>query len=157
MSAHRYWRVRATGVQSGTYFSLRELIFRDAPGGAQKAVGGAVIASSEYGFAPKASAFDGDTGTTWGASGAIPQWIGYDFGAGVNIELAQIVIYAEQADSAPTAFTIDCSDDGGNWTTAYTASGSDVSPWTANQIRTINTGLIGSGTPTARPAVFVCL
>jgi hypothetical protein len=112
MSAHSYWRVNCTQTQATPqFFGCSELIMRDVASGVQKATGGTAIASSAFGFAPASQAFDGTAAAYLSSSQTMPQWIGYQFSA--PIELAELVFTAQPGpDTAPIAFTIDHSDDG---------------------------------------------
>lgn len=133
MAAHRYWRIllREYGGNGG----LGELQMRASLGGANVAVGGVPYASSQLNtsYTP-AKAFDGltvDTGTAnaWQASaaagggglGSYP-WLAYDFGAGNEKDIAEIVIFAPGASGIAvttmvTAFDWQYSDNNVTWKT----------------------------------------
>ncbi|WP_435818703.1 discoidin domain-containing protein [Kitasatospora cineracea] len=80
-----------------------------------------VTASSEQSAAfPAAAAVDGDGGTRWSSAAADPQWLQVDLGAVLpvcRVSLAWEAAYA-------TAFQVQVSADGTNWTSVYsTATG----------------------------------
>ena len=138
MAAHRYWRLvcRASGAGQ-TVVGLGELEMRTSIGGANVATGGTASASSTYSAAHAAGkAFDGltnDTGTgnAWATTGA-PNvggaglgsfgWLQYDFGAGNEQDIVEIVIHCPGSggmslNSMVTAWMFQWSDDGSSWTT----------------------------------------
>ena len=134
MSAHAYWRINITAIQSpGPYFTeVCELQFREEAGTPQQATGGSPVFSSQYatsGNLSASAAFDGNaTSTNWltpGASG--PAYIGYHFATSKDIkEVALTACNTGDPNSrswyAPKNFTIDFSDDGSAWTTIATVT-----------------------------------
>lgn len=131
-------------------------MFDVAVGGTDKCTGGTAIGDST--FTNYAAAFDNTSGG-WIHAGDAPGWIGYDFGSGVAHEIARLTWKATSfPQQAPSAFTVDYSDDGSSWTTVYTGAGADIATWSADEQRTFVTGLTGSGGAgtAARPVVFVC-
>jgi hypothetical protein len=128
--AHRYWRILVNAIQSGAYVSIVEMEMRESIGGADATGSGTAAASSTYTAegATAAKAFDNVTtypGWTNNADGA-GCWLSYDFGLGVTKQIVEVTIrvrndgfYAQ----APTAFSIQWSDDNSSWTTSWSASG----------------------------------
>ncbi|MDJ0383100.1 discoidin domain-containing protein [Streptomyces sp. G-G2] len=68
-----------------------------------------------------ALATDGRNDTRWASSWADPQWLQVDLGAVMQLKHAQLVWESAYG----KAYTIQVSDDGQNWRTAYTASNGD--------------------------------
>lgn len=121
---HRYWRIYGVINLQGTLMSAAEIEMRASAGGADESSGGTASASSASNGAA-ANAFDNSTSTYWGtASNQVwpGPYIAYDFGAGVTKEIVEIS-YRLHASSlttgGPTAFLVQYSDDGTNWTTSW--------------------------------------
>jgi hypothetical protein len=74
--------------------------------------------SSENASFPAADATDGDTGTRWSSAFSDPQWLQVDLGATSSI--SQVTLDWEAAFA--TAFQIQTSDDGVNWTTIFSTT-----------------------------------
>ena len=118
MAAHRYWRisVSATGDNSGV--CIAEMQLRTTIGGGTVTGSGTASASSTYSTFVPSQAFDGNTNTAWASFGGPPQSLEYDFGVGnayaiVEVSITGLSGYTET--QAPTAFTIDYSDNGSSW------------------------------------------
>jgi hypothetical protein len=80
----------------------------------------ATASSTENAGTPAADAVDGNTGTRWSSAFADPQWLQVDLGSQQTI--CQVTINWETAYA--TAFQLQTSNDGTNWTTVYnTTSG----------------------------------
>jgi hypothetical protein len=78
-----------------------------------------VTASSQENYGtPAAHAVDGDNGTRWSSAASDPQWIQVDLGA--PAELSQVELRWETAYA--TAYRIELSADGTNWSTAYSTT-----------------------------------
>lgn len=121
---HRYWRLYIT-AGSSNFTSIKELEFAQL-GGADLCAGGAAIKSTEYGGLPASNAFDNDLTTVWAPDGsALPQWIGYDFGAGNAKDIQVVRLLQRDSGQYPSAFNVQYSDDGSSWTTAWSVSGLD--------------------------------
>ncbi len=122
----RYVRVNATGRASQWGDSLYELALYGSPssgggtgGGTLLSQGRTVTASSEESTAfPATAAVDGDQGTRWSSGFSDPQWLQVDLGASHTI--SQAVLDWEPAYA--TAYQIQTSADGANWTTAYSTT-----------------------------------
>lgn len=137
MAAHRYWRVRGR-PESGT-FSCGELELRGTVGGPDLTGGGTAIASSEFSGAWLAAyAFNNVIMPAWSATAADGDpWIGYDFGAGNDVEILEIS-WTSRSDGSPntnpTSFSVERSDDGITWTEEASQAG--ITGWTLGETRT---------------------
>lgn len=131
MAAHKYWRFRATKLDTGNQFGFLEFMFYDASDN-PLSVGGTPIASSSYGSSSPNNAFDGSVGTDWQNDNSFfPAWIGYNHAAPVEPTyiIATIKRGTYQAQPYTGSTWIDYSDDGSLWTTVgriYLTSG-DIS------------------------------
>lgn len=127
MAAHRYWRLYVIETaDQATYTSVAELEFYATRESTTDLTGsGTAIASSflDAARAP-AKAFANDLGTSYWASsdGTKPQWIGYDFGAGNDVEVNALKMWprsdnldAGGRQQTPKTFWVQYSDDGVAW------------------------------------------
>ena len=124
----RYVRVNATSRASQYGDSLYELALYGTPSTGGGSTGGpatllsqgktATASSAENGSFTAPEAVDGDPGTRWSSGFADPQWLEVDLGASHTI--SQVVLNWETAYG--TAFQIQTSPDGSNWTTVYTTT-----------------------------------
>ena len=73
----------------------------------------ATASSMENASFPASAAVDGNTGTRWSSAFSDPQWLEVDLGSSATI--SQVVLHWETAYA--TAFQIQTSPDGTNWTT----------------------------------------
>ena len=78
----------------------------------------ATASSTENAGTPASAAVDGNTGTRWSSAFADPQWLQVDLGASASI--TQVVLQWETAYG--TAFQIQTSADGTNWTSIYSTT-----------------------------------
>src|SRR5580704_7393036 len=78
----------------------------------------ATASSVENASFPASAAVDGNTGTRWSSAFSDPQWLEVDLGASASI--SQVVLQWETAYA--TAFQIQTSNDGTNWTTIYSTT-----------------------------------
>ena len=78
----------------------------------------ATASSVENASFPASAAVDGNTGTRWSSAFSDPQWLEVDLGATASI--SQVVLQWETAYA--TAFQIQTSSDGTNWTTIYSTT-----------------------------------
>jgi hypothetical protein len=78
----------------------------------------ATASSTENASFPASAAVDGNTGTRWSSAFSDPQWLQVDLGASASI--SQVVLQWEAAYA--TAFQIQTSADGTNWTTIYSTT-----------------------------------
>ncbi|PYC76374.1 beta-glucosidase [Streptomyces tateyamensis] len=124
----RYVRMYGTARNTGYGYSLWEFQVYGTPGsggggatcGTQNAALNqpASASSTENGGTPPAAAVDGNTGTRWSSAAADPQWLQVDLGATVTV--CQVVLNWETAYA--TAFQLQTSTDGTNWTTVYSTT-----------------------------------
>jgi len=78
----------------------------------------ATASSLESAAYPAANAVDGNTGTRWSSAFSDPQWLEVDLGSTQSI--CQVVLDWENAYA--TAFQLQTSTDGSNWTTIYSTT-----------------------------------
>jgi beta-glucosidase len=78
----------------------------------------ATASSIENAGTPASAAFDGNTGTRWSSAFSDPQWLQVDLGS--SQQICKVVLNWETAYA--TAFQIQTSPDGTNWTTSYSTS-----------------------------------
>jgi beta-glucanase (GH16 family) len=123
----RYVRVYATGRASAYGDSLYELALYGTPSsGGGGTPGGTLLSqgktatasSSENASFTAPMAVDGNTGTRWSSAFTDPQWLQVDLGATHTI--SQVVLNWETAYG--TAYQIQTSPDGTNWTTVYSTT-----------------------------------
>ncbi|WP_157545628.1 discoidin domain-containing protein [Hamadaea tsunoensis] len=88
----------------------------------------ATASSVENGGAPAVNAVDGNDGTRWSSAFADPQWLQVDLGAAAAID--QVVLQWETAYA--TAYQIQTSNDGTNWTNIYSTTTSTGGTQTLN-------------------------
>ncbi|MBM9509602.1 discoidin domain-containing protein [Actinacidiphila acididurans] len=133
----RYVRVYATGRASQWGDSLYELALYGTPGTGGGGPGPATLlsqgkpataSSSENASFPASAAVDGDTGTRWSSGFSDPQWLQVDLGATHTI--SQVVLNWETAYG--TAYQIQTSNDGTNWTPIYSTTTSTGGNQTLN-------------------------
>ncbi|ARK07425.1 F5/8 type C domain protein [Sphingobium phage Lacusarx] len=122
---HRYWRVRCTNDQ--TFFALTQLQMRTRAG-EDVAPLGTLSASSTYGdpYLP-AYAVNGKSWQFWSTGGGQGNrgWLAVDFGPGVYYDITSILMSNQSLDRYPLAFSVEWSDDGSTWTTAWTGTMAD--------------------------------
>ena len=144
---HRYWGIRVNSVDGGGSFTVGDLEFYESNGGPNVASG--LTGQTTYGGGftfGQSFAFDGGAGDP-GYTGdrmnvsvnATSGFIVYgDFGAGNSKSIRKIGILAcddAYVSTMPATFDVVYSDDGSNWTTAWSvASGS--SSWGGYEFRT---------------------
>jgi F5/8 type C domain len=115
-----YYKVTATDT-AGTSASSAEAHATPAAGSGALLLsqGEPATASSLEGAGyPAANAVDGNTGTRWSSAFSDPQWLEVDLGATHTI--SQVALNWENAYA--TAFQIQTSTDGTNWTTIYSTT-----------------------------------
>jgi hypothetical protein len=78
----------------------------------------ATASSTENATFPASAAVDGNTGTRWSSAFSDPQWLEVDLGSTATV--SQVVLQWEAAYA--TAFQIQTSPDGTNWTTIYSTT-----------------------------------
>jgi hypothetical protein len=133
-AAHRFWRIAITAeVCTATtpcnLATVSEVYFYLA--GVDLTVGGVPYAQTP-GFQESApqNAFDKNVNTEYVSTGTLSQWIAYDFGAAVQID-AVTIVPSQDHDAfgnpagirAPSAFSVQFSDDNATWTNLLSFSG----------------------------------
>lgn len=150
MAAHRYWRLFVVDTQatSGSV-QVAELQFREVAGVNQVPSGGVAIRSSVATSSTTyqaSNAFDGNNATYWRSDSRVNEWIGYDFGAGNEIEPVELLIGVSSSNLtySPRHTAVEYSDDGVDWEIFCWLP--VQTGWTANENRVIaistNTGEI---------------
>lgn len=143
MTAHRYWRVYCAhnNNNSGGYFQINELEMHTTVGGSQACTGGTAISSTAYSGYPASQGFDGLLTDAKGfcSAGGPPAWLGYDFGAGNTVTIVEVAMYSYSTTlgSKPNTFTVDYSDNGSTWTTAWYVYGGGGN-WSGNTWKTFS-------------------
>jgi hypothetical protein len=161
MAAHRYWRIQIRAAGGGSFSGIGELQMHTSIGGTNVATGGTAFACSNRGPNTAAKAFDGLTtdtgdGNAWSPSAFVGSdgrdsypWLAYDFGAGNEKDIQEIVIFAPGKDGLwavelPTAWDFQYSDNGVNWTTQRSyAFDSSTPAWTLNSSRVYDVRPLG--------------
>ena len=142
MAAHRYWRIYITNHAGfNNYLDISEIELRTSIGGADATGTGTAMASSAGSGYPASSAFDNTTSTTWFTdlgSNPLPQWIGYDFGAGNAKDIVEFSTTCWASAENPTCFQLQYSDDNVTWTTLYDIQG-EVN-WSNGETRVFHSG-----------------
>lgn len=121
MAAHRYWRIRVYRNSGDRYTGFTEIEMRGASGGPDLTGSGTALSSTPIQAGSAANVFNGLTNDLiqWdnGGSGA-GEWIGYDFGAGNDVEINEIAILPNKDSAGRSAydFVVQYSDDGSTWT-----------------------------------------
>jgi hypothetical protein len=141
-AAKKAWRIRML-TSGSTEFSVRDVEFRAAIGGASVATGGAAFATSYYrgsSFTSTAGgAFDGSSGTFWTSELIASQvyddiCLGYVMPSAQNVVEVAITATAGGPGSAPTSFVVEYWDPATDqWVESWTvgATGS----WSAGQTK----------------------
>lgn len=145
MAAHRYWRVYITAAIGVPHLDISEIEFRASIGGADQCAGGTAIYSGQTSGFEASKAFDNTTSTTWyvnQSSFPLPQWIGYDFGAGNGKDIVEFALTCWSSNEMAKDFQLQYSDDGSTWLTLYDRAGES---WTTGQTKAFST----SNGPTA--------
>lgn len=141
MAAHRYWRLFVVDTQSTSgYVQVAELQFREVAGVNQVPSGGVAIRSSvatSSATYQASNAFDGNNATYWMSSKNVNEWIGYDFGAGNEIEPVELLIGVSSSNltNSPRYIAVEYSDDGVDWEVFCWLPAQ--TGWTANENRVI--------------------
>ena len=118
--------VRVYGTARGTQYGYSLWEFKVYGAGASASCGTASTAlhkpttasSTENAGTPATSATDGDTGTRWSSAFSDPQWLQVDLGSSQQVCGVQLSWEAAYA----TAFQIQVSADGTNWTSIYSTT-----------------------------------
>lgn len=131
--AHRYWRIHSTANGGATHTTIVELEMYEAEFGPNVCGSGTASASSFVSAATPYTAdraFDGSLQDRV-APGSAQQdmwvgqtnneWLAYDFGVGNAKSIVAIGMHGQTSPPSemPTTFSVDYSDDGSTWTTAW--------------------------------------
>lgn len=127
--SHAYWRVQSTSQGDNRYALVAELIFRTLAGGTRIPSVGTAIEGGHYGDNVAARAFDGNPDSVWESqnqdnTGPGTLWVGFHYDDPVSV--AEVVIQVHpsyETDERPLAGNIQYSDNGTQWTTAWTFAG----------------------------------
>ncbi|BCL18025.1 discoidin domain-containing protein [Micromonospora sagamiensis] len=107
-----------------------------AAGGPNLAAGRPVAVSSTNGSFVAGNLTDGNQGTYWESSGALPQWAQVDLGASVDVDQVRLKLPAGWEDRTQT-LSVQGSPDGGGFSTIVASAGRAFGPANANTV-TIN-------------------
>jgi hypothetical protein len=146
MAAHRYWRCHVKQLTGGTATAFAEIEMRTALGGADQCTGGTPLVSHAPTSGTAASAFANDgTTTQCVVTPTADAWIGYDFGAGNEKDIIEVAYWgASGTNRSPGVWSVDWSDDGVEWTTAWRVE--SKTGWTTNVARVFSKPVIASDT-----------
>jgi beta-glucosidase len=119
----RYVRLSGTQRNTGYGYSLWEFQVYGTAGGGSCGTNAALnkpatASSTENAGTPASAAFDGNTGTRWSSAASDPQWLQVDLGSSQT--LCQVSLNWETAYAS--AFQIQVSADGTNWSDVYTTT-----------------------------------
>ena len=148
--SHRYWSVYVSVTSSGSAAACAELEFHSTAGGGNIITGGTPTASTVNNGYVAANCFDGNPATFWNSGGQPPQWVGYDFGSGNSVSVEEIK-WTSRADYAlynPLSFAMQFSDDGTNWSAAWSQTG--ISGWTNGSSQTFTDSTLPPPATTVR-------
>ena len=131
---HSHWRILVHAVDGGNRVGIQEIEFKNTSRGGDMASGGTATASSEW-QTPN-GAFDNVIDGAWFSADGQPvdgQWIAYQFPNPVSVRYLMIMGSQDHPDQSPTNFDVQFSDNGTEWTTAWTVS--DPGNWNTGQTR----------------------
>lgn len=133
---HRYWRINVSANNgSAGNVAIAEMELRASSGGADLTTPYPTLTSGDESSFPFINALDNNTSTFHQWLGAtLPKYAGVDFGSATK-DIVQISITAHMSysDRCPKDFSIQWSDDGSTWTTAWSVTGQ--TGWTSGQTR----------------------
>lgn len=124
--AHAYWRIRVTTNNGdGSNTAVGKVYMYADYGRINQAVGGTAIASDAgaSGNVPGLSFDYTNLGSRWVATTTVPVYLGYHFSTAIALNGIMLRAIDTEFDQLPVDFTIDYSDDGAAWTTAWTVTG----------------------------------
>ncbi len=128
--SHRYWSVNVTAHTGATEVGIVELEFAKL-GGADN-TGGTATATDSFGSFTPDLAIDNNLTTQWiAANGGHPKRLQVDFGTAIDVNVVRL---KGRQNTDPGSFTVDYSDNGSAWTTAWTCNGIDGSQQDPNLI-----------------------
>jgi hypothetical protein len=107
-STFRIWGIKATSVQSGSNFGLREAELRATVGGSDMCSGGAGMAQAPFDSSNLPSYVFDNTSAEYGSSASLPSIVAYDFGYGNEKAVpAQISMTARSSSPGQSATGFD--------------------------------------------------
>lgn len=117
MAAHRYWRVfnYRTRGDNGNFTGMSEMEWHATPGGPNIATGGTPLSSGAFQAGSAATAYDGLESTIFQWNSGTGRWIGYDFGAPVDIAEVAILPNKDAVTRSFGDFVVQYSDDNVTW------------------------------------------
>lgn len=132
--SHPYWRLLLhTTDGSTTRFGIQEIEFKQTKTGADLATGGTPAASST-GEGSAAGAFDDVIAGAWFSTTATDgEWISYQFTTPAEVRYLTLKGSQDYPNQSPASFSVQYSDDGTAWTTAWEVTGQ--TGWAAGQTR----------------------
>ena len=130
-SSYRYWRFHITANNGdNAYGALAEVEFRQTVGGADVTTTSTPVTSSigQYSVTYKLiNLVNNSTSSFWisTVNPVFPYWVMFDLGTAKDIRQIAIYPYTAGTGRAPTAFSVQGSNDGVNFTTvkSFTAAG----------------------------------
>ncbi|PZR73614.1 MAG: hypothetical protein DI537_46470, partial [Stutzerimonas stutzeri] len=128
---HEYWRVYFDANNSTSFCGLTELQFFKANSitNAVSMFPGTPLSS---GGTPALAFDNGASSSGWNVAGSNQQWIGYHFSKAVGIARVRITA-AQFTDQSPKDFRVQYSDNGTDWTDAWTVTGQ--TDWFNGEVR----------------------
>ncbi|AAQ63342.1 tail fiber protein [Burkholderia phage BcepNazgul] len=125
--AHKYWRINCSAAQTGGVgMRVAELRFIDTNGAQIATTGGTASGSAQNTTFGPDNAFDGNTATYYRSNSAplagAEIFLGYQWPAAKSVARVQIAV-TDNLSGGPSNFTVQYSDDGSAWTTAWTVTG----------------------------------
>jgi hypothetical protein len=149
-AAGSYLSYRLNMSASGTtQFGLAEIAMSTTLGGANIAQAVGPQAFANLAATAAANAFDGNTATNWQSGTATTAWISANFKTPQAIAQITLTPISTAINQAPTAFTVDGSNDGGlTWTVLSTCS----MTWGSSTPQTCN---VGTATAPPPPSAIV--
>lgn len=120
----KHYRLVVTATQGGTSLAIAEIRLHSAAGGPNVAIGGIVTESEFSAGRVGALAFDNNQSTFWNVSGfSGSAWVAYELLMPAEIVEYAIQKYFNNNNTAPSAWQLQSSGDGLNWTTIASESG----------------------------------
>ncbi len=130
MGLHRYWRVYVTvATAANVSLSIFEAEIRATVGGVDQCTGG--VADASHSDTTSDRIFDDSAGTLWyNGAPSVDSWFSYDFGAGNDVDVGELVIRPQYSYSAPKDFKLEYSDNNVDWTEEQAWTG--ITSWSHN-------------------------
>ncbi|AXQ68299.1 tail protein [Caulobacter phage CcrBL10] len=131
---HAYWRLLLHATDGSTVqYGIQEIQFKHSKTGGDLANGGTASASSDE-FGTVSGAFDNVISGAWFSSTASDgEWIAYHFATPADVRYVTLQGSQSQPNTSPSAFSVQYSDDGTVYTTAWEVTGQNG--WAPGQTR----------------------